>query len=78
MAEGRPKENGLKTFTMEEVEGHDSRDSAWFVHRGEVCICRSSPILTEHCYLAFIDGAYCPDARTGRDENEHKELQYAA
>ncbi len=36
VAEAGPNDNGMKVFTMEEVARHDTRESAWFVHRGEV------------------------------------------
>lgn len=35
-----------KTFTMEEVEKHDHKDSAWFVHDGKVY--DATPFLKEH------------------------------
>ena len=30
------KGDALKIYSMEEVEKHDTRDSAWFVHKGQV------------------------------------------
>ena len=35
-AQAGPKGAEVKTFTMEEVEKHDTRESAWFVHAGQV------------------------------------------
>lgn len=49
-APAAPVPNGLnghmKTFTMEEVEKHDTPDSAWFVHEGRVY--DATPFLKEH------------------------------
>ena len=43
------KADALRIYSMEEVERHDSRDSAWFVHRGQVrsgpCPLRCTPLL---------------------------------
>ena len=30
------KSDALRIYSMEEVEQHDTRESAWFVHRGQV------------------------------------------
>lgn len=38
-AQAAPMGGDVKTFTMEEVEKHDTRDSAWFVHAGQVGTC---------------------------------------
>jgi hypothetical protein len=35
-AEDASKSDALRIYSMEEVEKHDTRDSAWFVHRGQV------------------------------------------
>ena len=35
-AEDASKSDALRIYSMEEVEKHDMRDSAWFVHRGQV------------------------------------------
>jgi nitrate reductase (NAD(P)H) len=35
-ADVQTKEDGLSTYTMEEVAKHDSRESAWFVHKAQV------------------------------------------
>lgn len=37
-AQAAPKGGDVKMFTMEEVEKHDTRESAWFVHAGQVGI----------------------------------------
>ena len=35
--------HAVRLFSMEEVERHDTRDSAWFVHKGEVRALLYSP-----------------------------------
>ena len=35
-AEDASKSDALRIYSMEEVEKHDTRDSAWFVHHGQV------------------------------------------
>ncbi|BDA47084.1 Nitrate reductase [NADH] [Coccomyxa sp. Obi] len=45
-AQAAPKGGDVKTFTMEEVEKHDTRESAWFVHAGQVY--DGTPFLKEH------------------------------
>ncbi len=42
-AQAVPKGGEAKTFSMEEVEKHDTRESAWFVHAGQVRACCLSP-----------------------------------
>ena len=57
------KADALRVYSMEEVEQHDSRESAWFVHRGQVRFrlcpstfvpllvlpCLATPALPWHC-----------------------------
>ena len=35
-AQAVPKGGEVRVFSMEEVEKHDTRESAWFVHAGQV------------------------------------------
>lgn len=34
--EDASKSDALRIYSMEEVEKHDTRDSTWFVHKGQV------------------------------------------
>ena len=34
--EDASKADALRIYSMEDVEKHDTRDSAWFVHKGQV------------------------------------------
>ena len=42
----KPVQDGIAAFTMEEVEKHDSKDSAWFVYHGKVY--DATPFLKDH------------------------------
>ena len=45
-----PKGEAVRVFSMDEVEKHDTRTSAWFVHKGQVCA-RSPAGVPKHAFL---------------------------